>query len=188
MKEQFLEPFLRSMRLNQVLPFIKSYPNCHLLDIGCGWDAKLLRSIESYIQKGVGIDFKAPLINEPKIETIEANLKSTLPFPDKSFDLITLLAVLEHLDDDFSILKESARVLKPGGGIVVTVPSWDAKPILEFLSYRMGIVNPDEIRDHKRYYSYSDMVNQITKIPELKIESHSFFQWKFNNLFFIKKI
>ena len=43
-----------------VKPTIEKYNNCKLLDIGCGWEAKLLKSIESYIDYGVGIDFKPP--------------------------------------------------------------------------------------------------------------------------------
>ena len=63
MKEPILEPILRKMRLSKVLPTISSYRDCALLDIGCGWEAKLLRSVEPHISKGVGIDFKAPQIS-----------------------------------------------------------------------------------------------------------------------------
>jgi cyclopropane fatty-acyl-phospholipid synthase-like methyltransferase len=62
MKEPILEPILRNMRLAKVLPTIKQYQDCSLLDIGCGWEAKLLYAVEPYIKNGVGIDFKAPPI------------------------------------------------------------------------------------------------------------------------------
>lgn len=175
------------MRLGRVLPFIKLYPDCHVLDIGCGWDAKLLMTIRSFIAKGTGIDFKAPLINDSKINTIESSLKSKLPFNEATFDIVTMLAVMEHLEDDLGILKEASRVLKPGGAILITVPSWYAKPVLEFLSYRLGIINPDEIMDHKRYYNYKDLTNLVSKVPQLTIESHQYFQAGFNNLLFLKK-
>jgi len=115
MKEPVLEPLLRKMRLGRVLPFIKLYPECHVLDIGCGWNAKLLMTIRPFISKGTGIDFKAPTIHDTKISTIEANLTNTLPFKDSIFDVVTMLAVMEHLEDDLGILKEASRVLKPGG-------------------------------------------------------------------------
>jgi len=187
MKEPVLEPLLRKMRLGRVLPFIKLYPECHVLDIGCGWNAKLLMTIRPFISKGTGIDFKAPTIHDPKITTIEANLTNTLPFKDSFFDVVTMLAVMEHLEDDLGILEEASRVLKPGGGILITVPSWNAKPILEFLSYRMGIINPSEIRDHKRYYNRKDLTDLVSKVPKLKIESHQYFQCGCNNLLFLKK-
>jgi hypothetical protein len=58
MKEPFLEPFLRKMRVNKVMPTILHYPDCRLLDIGCGWDYRLLKTVEPFIGRGVGIDFK----------------------------------------------------------------------------------------------------------------------------------
>jgi len=145
MKEPILEPLLRTIRLRRVLPLIKRYPDCNILDIGCGWNAKLLMTIKPFISKGTGIDFKAPPIHDSKINTIESNLKSRLPFEEYTFDIVTMLAVMEHLEDDLGILKEAARVLKPDGAILITAPSWYAKPVLEFLSYRLGIINSDEI-------------------------------------------
>lgn len=69
MKEALLESTLRKMRLNRVLPTIKSFKNPNVLDIGCGWEARLLKEIEPHIAKGIGIDFKAPAINTDKIQT-----------------------------------------------------------------------------------------------------------------------
>ena len=57
------------MRLACVLPSIKSFDNPRLLDIGCGFEARLLREVEGYIAKGVGIDYKAPDIRTDKLHT-----------------------------------------------------------------------------------------------------------------------
>ena len=48
----------------------------------------------------------------------------SLPFPDATFDRIIASEVMEHIDDDSGAAAELARVLKPGGTIAVTVPSW----------------------------------------------------------------
>ena len=184
MKEPILEPFLRKMRIKRILPYVKQYANCSLLDIGCGWEAKLLYELEPYINRGVGIDFKAPSIKTDRLETISATFTDKLPFNNASFDLVVMLAVLEHLDYPEAILHEIARILKPGGGLLLTFPSWHAKPVLEFLSFRLGIVNPDEIRDHKRYFNREDLFRIISMTPSLKIEHHEYFQWRFNNFMF----
>lgn len=53
----------------RVLPTIKSFNKPNVLDVGCGWEAKLLQEIEPFIAKGVGVDFKAPSIRTDKIHT-----------------------------------------------------------------------------------------------------------------------
>lgn len=47
-----------------------------------------------------------------------------LPFPDDSFDKIVAAEVLEHIPDDMTAMAELLRVLRPGGRLAVTVPSW----------------------------------------------------------------
>ena len=185
MKEPILESLLRKLRIKQVLPYVSKYKNANMLDIGCGWEAKLLKNLEPYILKGTGIDFKTAAINSKKIKTITSVIGKKLPFKNNTFDFITLLAVLEHLDYPTEILNECARVLRPGGSILITVPSWYAKPVLEFLAYKLKIVSADEIIDHKRYYNRDDLFNLFKKIKDLKIEEHKYFQWKFNNKLYV---
>jgi SAM-dependent methyltransferase len=48
----------------------------------------------------------------------------SLPFPADSFDKIVAAEVLEHIPDDMAAMAELLRVLKPGGRLAVTVPSW----------------------------------------------------------------
>ena len=47
-----------------------------------------------------------------------------LPFADDTFDRIVCSEVMEHIPDDAAAASELARVLKPGGTIAVTVPTW----------------------------------------------------------------
>lgn len=182
MKEELLEPILRKMRINRILPIVKHYSQCNLLDVGCGWEARLLLNIEDHIAKGVGIDFKAPDICRDKISTISAEISKTLPFESNSFNVVTLLAVLEHLSYPEDILGEINRVLKPGGVLVGTVPSKIAQPVLEFLSYRLGIINPKEISDHKCYYD-KDSVTAILQRSGFISIGHKYFQLGMNNFF-----
>lgn len=186
-REPFLEPILRRWRIGQVLLYLQRYPHCKLLDVGCGWEARLLHSVEEYIGSGVGIDFKAPLLKTDKLQTHAISLSDKLPFDDHSFDVVTMLAVLEHLDHPQAILGEIARVLRPGGGLILTVPSHAAKPVLEFLAYRLRIVSAAEIRDHKRYYNRTDLYALIHERAGLRIVRHNYFQMGFNNFVFAQK-
>ncbi|HYD09535.1 MAG TPA: methyltransferase domain-containing protein [Acidimicrobiales bacterium] len=47
-----------------------------------------------------------------------------LPFPDGTFDRIIASEVMEHIPDDAGAAAELFRVLRPGGTIAITVPSW----------------------------------------------------------------
>ncbi len=187
MREAVLEPVLRRMRINRVLPTIQRYGSCHLLDIGCGWEARLLRALEPYIERGVGIDFKAPDIRSAKITTQRLTLEQRLPVASESFDVVTMLAVLEHLHRPAEIVSEIYRVLKPGGRVVVTVPSKAAKPVLEFLAYRLHIVSEAEIRDHKRYYDRSSLT-ELFSGSGFAIERHQYFQLGMNNFLVARKM
>lgn len=69
LRDNFIDKIIRIIRLKQVLPSIKAFENPRVLDVGCGFEARLLREIEPYIAKGVGIDFKAPKIHTKKLET-----------------------------------------------------------------------------------------------------------------------
>ncbi|MDR3001431.1 MAG: methyltransferase domain-containing protein [Fibromonadaceae bacterium] len=184
MKEPFLEPILRRMRIGRVLPVLKRFPECRLLDVGCGWEVKFLKSVEPYIASGVGIDFKAPNLETEKLKTITATLNDKLPFEDNSFDVVSLMAVLEHLEKPLDILLEIRRVLKKDGILVGTVPSKAAKPVLEFLSYKLGIVNEAEIRDHKQYFNKKDLLEIFAEAGFGKVE-HRYFQFGMNNFFVV---
>jgi hypothetical protein len=72
------------------------------------------------------------------------------------------------------------RVLQPQGKLLLTVPSHLAKPVLEFLAFRLGLVSADEIRDHKRYFNRTDLV-EILSEAGLQIVLHQYFQLGMNN-------
>ena len=47
-----------------------------------------------------------------------------MPFPDGCFDVVTAMDVVEHIDDDAAAMREIARVLRPGGALLATVPAY----------------------------------------------------------------
>ncbi|PLX82185.1 MAG: class I SAM-dependent methyltransferase [Desulfuromonas sp.] len=180
MREAFLEPLLRSLRIRRVLPYVRRHESCRLLDIGCGWDAKFLREMEPYIASGVGVDFKAPKLVHGKIRTERLMISDSLPYADDSFDLVTMLAVLEHLERPAAILQEIRRIMKPGGELVVTVPSKAAQPVLEFLAFRLGVVSKEEIADHKAYFDRRSLTRLLSDAG-YEVRVHRYFQLGMNN-------
>jgi SAM-dependent methyltransferase len=59
-------------------------------------------------------------------QSVKRGSCTDLPFPDQIADGLTALDVIEHVRDDRSALWEMARILKPGGVLVITVPAFQA--------------------------------------------------------------
>ncbi len=86
--------------------------NISLLDIGCG-DKYLSHGCNAFEINYKGIDF----------DTCDIENES-LKDKDNSFDIVTSLAIIEHLGDPSNLINESYRVLKKGGIIVISSPNW----------------------------------------------------------------
>lgn len=119
-----------------------------VLDLGCGTGGFLVEL--GRLGPATGVDF-APraleLCRSRGLRRLARADGQRLPFADASFDLVTALDVIEHLDDDRAALREIVRVLRPGGFAVLNVPAfrflWSAK---------------DELNHHRRRY----------RLPELR--------------------
>jgi SAM-dependent methyltransferase len=72
-----------------------------------------------------------------------------LPFPDASLDRVIASEVLEHIGDDQAAIAEIARVLRPGGLAVVTVPRWFPERICWALSTSYHTVEGGHVRIYK---------------------------------------
>ena len=82
-----------------------------------------------------------------------------LPFRDGAFDCIISSEVLEHIDNDTQALSELARVLRPGGTLAATVPSWFPEKINWLLSDEYHA--PFVPGGHLRIYAATDLKRKI---------------------------
>jgi SAM-dependent methyltransferase len=179
MTEELLEPYLRKLRIGKIIKHIPE--NCILCDVGCGFEAKFLQDVSHYIYKGYGFDKK---IEDRCIDNIyikNIDIADLIPLEDETIDCVTMLAVLEHLSDPKKVLFECYRILKPGGVLILTTPAPKSKPLLEFLSFRLRIVSPIEIADHKHYYSIGELLDLLigTGFKGVKCSS---FEFGLNNI------
>lgn len=102
--------------------------NIKAIEVGCGEGFSTLR-LREMLPANVELEaseFVAKLVPEaqkrnPKVKIIEESVYETT-HKDNTFDLIFLLEVLEHLDYPDKALRELARILKPGGFLVLGVP------------------------------------------------------------------
>ncbi len=166
-KYSFLDNVIFSLRKRQV---VKRIPQREvaIADFGSGYDARLLVSLlQSGIAKqGIAVDteFKSELSSVPNLSLAIADLNGPIQLGDASVDVALSLAVLEHLDKPEVFLRELYRIVRPGGVVLLTTPGPTSKPLLEFLAFRLGIIDRHEIADHKQYFSSEMLKDAFVKV------------------------
>lgn len=139
-----------------------------VLEIGCGYQAKNLLAIQDRVTKMVGCDFNiAPEVKRlKKFEAIEQPAEIALRvLKGRSFDVVILISVLEHLSNPLETLSVCREMLAPGGRLLVNVPTWRGKYFLELVAFRLAL-SPNgkiEMDDHKMYYDKRDLWPLLVK-------------------------
>jgi SAM-dependent methyltransferase len=132
-----------------------------LLEIGCGTGHNLTMLGEFGSVDALEVDQIARGIAEKRLgrTVLSAPLPALQGVPADAYDMVAALDVIEHIADDEASLEGIARVLKPGGKLVMTVPAhqwmWSAH---------------DVVNHHQRRYSKSGLRRLIDDSP-LKLES-----------------
>lgn len=182
--EPILEKLLQRIRFHKVIPFVKN--GYKVLDLGCGYDGVLLQTLSSKISEGVGIDVSVTKNKVAKNIRLITSKKNRLP--PNHFDLAICLAVIEHLEDPQTFLNHAYKSLKSGGNLIITTPSPVAKPILEYLAFKVGVISKQEIKDHKKYYNTKELKELLAKsgFKSKNINIHTF-SFGFNTFALAKK-
>jgi SAM-dependent methyltransferase len=157
----WLDDLIFRFRARKVLAALpRPAPSLPVADLGSGYDARFLRLARQarLIDAGIAVDVSFDRSNLGEgIVPVEADLSDPLPIADGAVAAATSLAVLEHLVRPEVHLAEMHRILRPGGVAILTTPSRASKPVLEFLAYRLHVIDAAEIRDHKHYYSAAEL-------------------------------
>jgi SAM-dependent methyltransferase len=118
-----------------------------ILDVGCGTGANLELLAGFGEAEGVDVSVDALAFCRARgLTNVRQGAAEKLPYEDESFDLVTALDVVEHLDDDAAGLREMHRVLRPGGRALLFVPAF---------MFLWGV--QDDISHHRRRYTLAGL-------------------------------
>jgi len=95
----------------------EAYASGLLLDVGCG-GRPYETMFQSYVEGYTGVDTPASTLSRADTAAVAAHL----PFTDCTFDTVLCTEVLEHLSTPAACIDEMARVLRPGGHLILTTP------------------------------------------------------------------
>lgn len=156
-----------------------------VLDIGCH-QGEFLLWLGEKIAPSVGFDpLYKEISNSEGHQFFARNFQEGLPFEDNSFDAITLLATIEHVHEKSGIARESARLLRPGGQVIITVPSLLVDKILDILLF-LRIVDGMSLEEHHGFLP--DELPGIF-IPEgFRLRKKRKFQFGLNNLYVFERL
>jgi SAM-dependent methyltransferase len=124
-----------------------------ILDVGCGTGANLLLLSKYGDAEGVDISEDAlSFCRERGLNKVKLGAAEELPYDDGTFDLVTAFDVVEHMDDDVAGLREMRRVLRPGGRVLLFVPTF---------MFLWGV--QDEVSNHRRRYRLPELHRVLEK-------------------------
>ena len=180
---RWLDRQLRNARFRRARPFVG--PGDVVVDVGCA-DGEMFDQWDDTIGPSIGYD--------PDVETTTAAGRHELRpgvFPedapgDLACDVITMLAVLEHVPPDrqASLATACARSLRPGGRVVVTVPS----PLVDRILDVLGALRLIDGMHADEHYGFapSDTLT-VFGGDEFELVTHRRFQLGLNNLFVFRR-
>jgi SAM-dependent methyltransferase len=140
-------------------------PDASIVEIGCGTGSNLSFLSAFGSLTGIEPDEGARTFAKARsnVPVIEGRLPNGLPIDPQSADMIVMLDVLEHIDDDLGALQAIAQKLKPGARLLVTVPAlpslWSAH---------------DLEHHHKRRYT-ANALRDVVSQSGLAVEKISYF-------------
>ncbi|HUS72857.1 MAG TPA: class I SAM-dependent methyltransferase [Sedimentisphaerales bacterium] len=132
-----------------------------ILDIGCGAYPLFLVTID--FSEKYGLDKIAQNDHVSKVKergitlvSCEIEKEERIPFENDYFDVVSMLAVFEHIEVErlVKIHKEIYRILKPGGMYIMTTPAFWSGRLLRFLA-KIRLISEVEIKEHKGSYNFS---------------------------------
>ena len=142
----------RQRILTDILQRLDFSRSAQILDVGCGAGAILESFSKNFDAYGTDTSpLSIELCHQRGLRNVFQCMLDDFPRPEMRFDLISLLDVIEHIEDDQRVLRQARDYLKPGGFILITVPA-----------YRWLWSRHDDLNHHQRRYVKSELAERLT--------------------------
>jgi len=102
--------------------------NCKILDLGAG-EGYLAKRVNNLIAQTEGrqelsaCDLFPENFKAPEIQCDKVDINEGIGYPENQFDIVYSVEVFEHIENQFQMLKEVRKILKPGGTFIFTTPN-----------------------------------------------------------------
>ena len=135
--------YFYAMYRAEVLARVDGVASRDILEIGCGEGMMFEGTATEPVQMDVSATRVRRASGKGRLVLCADGYR--LPFADQSFDVVLLVAVLEHTREPWRILAEAGRVLKPGGRVVMVVPNDWTMSAGRLLLWKFPIRYPDHL-------------------------------------------
>lgn len=179
-------PLERLLAASRASRLRKHVSDKKVLDFGCGRHAWAARSIQNKATLVHGVDASLPC-DQLQIDNVLL-FQSIHQLPLDDYEIISALAVFEHIPpfDLVSVLHDLAQISAPNAKLLGTVPTPLSRPILEFLSLKLSLIDASQIMDHWVYYD--DLwLKEIIALTPWNVSSYKLFQLGLNSEFILTK-
>jgi SAM-dependent methyltransferase len=176
-----LDRVLQNWRARVARPWIPL--GGRVLDIGCH-QGEFLQSFGDRIGPSVGLDPLAPPDANGRHRLLGQSFAEPLSFVNASFDAVVLLATFEHIRQKEPLCRECHRLLRPGGRVILTVPSPRVDGIVAVFCY-LRLADGMSLEEHHGFDPRT--TPELFLRHGLILEHHHRFQLGLNHLFVFRK-
>jgi SAM-dependent methyltransferase len=179
-----IDRLLQGARIRICLPYISGCPR--VVDVGAH-QGELFQALGDRLARGHGIEPRAQTPVARDRYVIEPGFfPQVTPDGPGSWDAVTLLAVLEHIPamNQKAVAQACFTLLRPGGRVVITVPSPAVDRILAVLK-ALRLIDGMSLEEHHGFRP--DDTTRIFSAPQFSLVCRRSFQLGLNNLFVFEK-
>ncbi|HBG26852.1 MAG: hypothetical protein A2Y10_07700 [Planctomycetes bacterium GWF2_41_51] len=146
--------------IKKYLPLNSPEKDIKVYDLGCGC-GMMLMDLSKCGYNALGFEsnnLALEYCRKRGVKAFNSEITQKIELNDNSADCVTLLDVLEHVEDEKKVLSEVFRILKPGGLLICTVPA-----------YQWLWTRRDEFHHHKKRYNKNDIIKLFKSFSQCNV-------------------